>query len=114
MRWAIAGGPVEQGSGPATQRTGDAFLRARAAITRARERRDGLVVVSGDPDVDGLLDDLAPVLSEMLGGLTERQRTVGRLMLVSSLRQAEVAERLGISRASVSVTAARARVRSIG
>ncbi len=114
MRWVIAAGLVEPGSGPATERTGSAFLLARDALAERSRRRDGLVMVTGDPSADRLLDDLAPLLAEMLGALSPRQRLVARLMLVDDLRQAEVADHLGISRATVSVTAARAHVRSIG
>jgi DNA-directed RNA polymerase specialized sigma24 family protein len=114
MRWAVAAGPIEPGSGPATEWSGDAFLEARRIIDEARRRRDGLLVLTGDPAADRLLDDLAPLLAEMIDGLSRRQRVVARLMLVDDLRQAEVAERLGISRASVSVTAARGHVRSLG
>ncbi len=113
MRWAVAAGAIEPGTGPATERTGEAFLRARDAIEEARRRRDGLRIVTGDRRADVLLDDLAPLLAEMLDGLSRRQRVVARLMVVDQLRQAEVAEGLRISRASVSVTAGRAHVRSI-
>lgn len=113
VRWSIAAGSVEPGRGPATERTGEAFLRARQAIGRARVQRDALVVETGDDRADGLLADLAPVLAELLAGLTDRQREVARLLLVDRLRQAEVADRLRIRRATVSVIAARARLRSI-
>ncbi len=113
LRWAVAEGRIEPGSGPATERAGEAFHRARDAIERARARRDLLVVVTGEPGADRLLDAIAPVLGELADGLTVRQRDVARLMVVEGLRQAEVASRLGVSRASVSVTCERARVRSI-
>ena len=45
--------------------------------------------------------------------LTDRQREVARLLLVDGLRRAEAAERLGVSRATVSVIAARGRVRHL-
>ncbi len=114
MRWAIAAGAVDPGSGPATERTGAAFLAARDALGRARTRREGLVVVSGDPATDEILAGLGPVLAALLDDLTERQRQIGRLMLVDGLRQSEVAERLGISRPTVSVAVGRARIREIG
>jgi predicted DNA-binding protein (UPF0251 family) len=38
---------------------------------------------------------------------------IARLMLVERLRQSDVAERLGVSRATISVMAERARVRRI-
>jgi RNA polymerase sigma factor (sigma-70 family) len=69
--------------------------------------------VTGKEPADTLLADLAPVLAELLRGLSPRQRTVARLALLEGLRQAEVAERLGVSRATVSVTYGRAGVRSI-
>ena len=74
----------------------------------------GLVVESGDPPTDELLDDIAPLLAELLGDLTLRQRVVARLLLVEGLRRSEAAARLGVSRATVSVAAERAHVRSIG
>ena len=63
--------------------------------------------MTGDEDVDVLLDDLAPVLGRALADLSPAQRRVARLILVDGLRRSEVAERLGVSRATVSVTAER-------
>lgn len=114
MRWVVVAGAVDPGDGPATQRTGPAFLRARERLAEASARRDGLAMATGDPRTDALLDDVAPLLAELLGDLTERQRVVARLLLVEGLRQSQVAERLGVSRATVSVAADRAHVRSIG
>jgi RNA polymerase sigma factor (sigma-70 family) len=113
MRWAVVRGVVERGSGPATERGGEAYVHARGLIDLARRQRDGLLMVTGREPADTLLADLAPVLAELLEGLSTRQRTVARLALLDGLRQAEVAERLDVSRATVSVTYGRARVRSI-
>lgn len=113
MRWVIVAGEVDPGRGPATERTGPAFLRARALMERAKPARDHLVVETGDPGVDPLLADLAPLLPRLLAGLTARQREVARLIVLDGLRRAEVAERLGISRATVSVMADRALVREL-
>jgi DNA-binding CsgD family transcriptional regulator len=113
MRWSIAAGQVVRGSGPATERSGEAFLRARAGIEQAKAGRDLLVVSTGEPGADRLLDGLAPVLGEMLRSLTPRQRRVASLMLVEGLRQADVAERLHVARATVSVAHARGGIRSI-
>jgi predicted DNA-binding protein (UPF0251 family) len=113
MRWAIAAGDVEPGEGPTTQRTGPAFVAARELIDAARRRRDRLVVRSGDPEADELLDDIAPVLGTLLVELTDRQREVARLLLVDGLRQADAAARLDVARPTVSVAAERAHVRDI-
>jgi len=113
MRWAVAIGPVDAGSGPATERTGAAFLAAREAITRAKVQRDGLVVVSGAARTDTLLADVAPLLVILLDELTKRQREIARLMLVDGLRQADVADNLRIARPTVSVAVERARIREI-
>ncbi len=113
MRWAIAAGAIDPGPGPATEHSGEAFLRTRDAIERARARRDRLLIVTGDARADALLDGLAPLLAELLDGLTDRQRIVARAILVDGLRQSEVADRLGVRRATISVTHARARIRSI-
>jgi DNA-binding CsgD family transcriptional regulator len=113
MRWAVALGPVDPGRGPATERTGGAFLAAREAITRARRQRDGLLVVTGNPAIDTLLADMAPLLITLLDELTDRQREIARLMLVGGHRQADVAERLRIARPTVSVAVDRARIREI-
>jgi hypothetical protein len=105
---------VEPGRGPATERTGPAFLAARTtARSRPRARRDGLVVRVGDGPSDDLLAELGPLLADLLADLTERQRSIARLMLVDRLRQSEVAERVGVSRATISVMAERARIRRI-
>ncbi len=114
MRWVVVAGEIDAGRGPATQRTGAAFLRARERLAEATARRDGLLVSSGDPATDRLLDDLAPLLAELLAEMTDRQRVVARLILVGRLRRAEVAERLEVTRATVSVAADRAHVRAIG
>src|SRR5262245_54421200 len=113
MRWVIVAGAVEPGRGPATERTGPAFLAARTLLGQARTRRDGLVVRVGDARADDLLAELAPLLADLLADLTERQRSIARLMLVDHLRQSEVAERVGVSRATISVMAERARIRRI-
>lgn len=113
LRWAVAGGMIDPGHGPATQRTGPAFVRARDALSRARARRDELVAVSGDAEADALLADVAPLLAVLLADLSERQREVARMLLVEGLRQADVADRLGVSRATVSVLVDRGRVREI-
>lgn len=113
MRWVVAAGEVERGTGPATERTGPAFITARELSVTARRRRDRLLVRSGDPQTDALLDDVAPLLGVLLAELTERQRLVGRLLLVDGLRRSQVAERLDIARPTVSVVAERAHVRDL-
>ena len=113
MRWVIVAGRIEPGRGPATERTGPAFLDARRLLDHARARRDGLTVHVGDGRSDDLLAELAPLLGDLLADLTERQRAIARLMLVDGLRQSEVAERLEVSRATISVMADRARIRRI-
>ena len=113
MRWVVTVGPVAPGSGPATERTGAAFVRARETLATAKARRDLLLVRTGEPGADRLLDDLAPVLGEMLADLTSRQREIAWLALVEDLSQAEAAERLDIARATVSVAYRRGHIRSI-
>jgi DNA-binding CsgD family transcriptional regulator len=113
MRWVIVAGDVDPGTGPATQRTGPAFLRARDRLVEASKRGDNLLMSSGDPHTDSLLDRLAPLLAELLGDLTERQVAIGRLLIIEGLRQSEVADRLHVSRATVSVATDRAHIRSI-
>ena len=113
MRWAIAVGDVEPGEGPATQRTGEAFLAARAALDETRRRRTNLRIVTGVPQVDELLDDLAPVLGAALEELSPTQRRVAGLILVEGLRRSEVADRLHVSRATISVAAERGGVPSL-
>jgi len=113
MRWVIVAGEIDPGTGPATQRTGPAFLRARDRLAEASKRGDNLLISSGDPRTDSLLDRLAPLLAELLGDLTKRQVAIGRLLVIEGLRQSEVADRLHVSRATVSVAADRAHIRSI-
>lgn len=114
MRWAIALGSIARGRGPATERSGPAFIAARRRLAAAKAARDGLAVTTGDEGADRLFDDLAPLLAALIDELTSRQRTIARLLLVDGLRQADVAERLGVSRATVSVVAGRGKVREIG
>jgi hypothetical protein len=113
MRWVIAAGPVEPGEGPATQRTGPAFIEARRLIDLARRARHGLLARTGDAGVDVLLDDITPALGVLLDGLTDRQRVVGRLLVIDGLRHADAAQRLGIARPTVTVAADRAHLREI-
>jgi DNA-directed RNA polymerase specialized sigma24 family protein len=117
MRWVVVMGQADAdptgGLAPATERTGEGFVAARAAIEQARTGHERLVIVTGRPDVDSLLANLTPALIDMLDGLTERQRTVARLALIEDLRQSEVADRLKVRRATISVSFNRARVRSL-
>jgi hypothetical protein len=113
LRWAIVAGGIEPGSGPATERTGTAFHVAREALARAKAQRLGLVAITGDAATDALLADLGPLLPALLDELTPRQREIGRLIVVDELRRAEAAERLHVSRATVSVVADRGRVRHL-
>ena len=113
MRWVVVIGEVEPGHGPATRRTGAAFLLARETIELARRQRDTLLVRTGDPSADTLLEGTAPVLGALLVRLTDRQREIARLALEDGLRQSDIAERFGIRRATVSVAFTRADVRSL-
>ena len=117
MRWVIVRGEVDPdatgGKAPATERSGSAFVTARSAIEAARTSHERLVILTGRADVDALLADFAPALVDMLDGLTERQRAVARLALIEDLRQSEVADRLKVRRATISVSFSRARVRSL-
>ncbi len=114
MRWVVVAGDVDPGTGPATQRSGPAFIVARERLQTCVARRDRVAVVSGEQATDELLEGLAPLLGELLADLTTRQREIAWLMLVEGLRGSEVAERLHVSRATVSVAADRAHLRSLG
>jgi DNA-binding CsgD family transcriptional regulator len=114
MRWVVVAGEVDPGRGPATQRSGPAFISARERLAQSNTRRERVAIVSGDPPTDELLDGLGPLLGELLADLTDRQREIGRLILVEGLRRSDAADRLGVSRATVSVAADRAHLRSIG
>jgi hypothetical protein len=114
MRWVIVRGEVDRGRGPATQRSGPAFVAARERLTAAAARRERLAVVTGDPSTDELLDGMTPLLGDLLAELTPRQREIAWLLLVEGLRRADVADRLHVSRATVSVAADRAHLRGLG
>ena len=114
MRWVIVRGGVDPGEGPATQRSGPAFIAARERLATAGARREMVAAATGDIATDDLLDGLAPLLGELLGDLTDRQREVAWLILVERLKQAEAAARLRVRPATVSVSADRAHLRSIG
>jgi DNA-binding CsgD family transcriptional regulator len=113
MRWVVVAGQVDPGRGPATQRSGPAFIAARERLAAAATRRERLSVVSGDSATDELLDGTAPLLGQLLADLTDRQRQIGWLVLVEGLRRSEAAERLRVSRATVSVAADRAHLREL-
>jgi DNA-directed RNA polymerase specialized sigma24 family protein len=87
---------------------------ADAALHAAAARRELLIVRTGSDDADALLADLSPVLGRLLDDLTSSQRRLARLLLIEGVRQADAAELLGISRASVSVANGRARIHEIG
>lgn len=114
MRWVVVAGDVDPGHGPATQRSGTAFIAARERLAAAATSRARVSIASGDPPTDELLDGLAPLLGELLADLSGRQREIAWLVLVEGLRRSEAAERLGVSRATVSVAAERAHLRSVG
>jgi predicted DNA-binding protein (UPF0251 family) len=113
LRWAVVAGEVDRGAGPATERNGPAFRAARDLLERAKTRREGMAAITGDPGADSLLADLTPLLPALLAELTVRQREITRLLLVDGLRRSEAAERLRVSRATVSVIADRARARHL-
>ncbi len=113
MRWVVVFGQVEPGRGPATRRSGPAFVRARSLLEDARRQRDGLRCETSDAHADALLDRTAPALAAMIRGMTDRQRVVARMAIVDGLRQSEIAESLGIARATVSVASGRADVRNV-
>jgi DNA-directed RNA polymerase specialized sigma24 family protein len=113
MRWVIVRGAVDAGEGPATQRSGPAFIAARERLELAAARREAVAAQTGNPATDRLLDGVAPAFGELLGDLTPRQRQIGWQLLVEGLRQSEVAARLGVSRATISVAADRAHLRAI-
>ena len=85
----------------------------RAALDVAAARRELLIVRTGSEDADALLADLGPVLGRLIDDLTSSQRRLARLRLIDGVRQADAAEVLGISRASVSVANGRARIHEI-
>ncbi|HZC33859.1 MAG TPA: hypothetical protein VE640_11270 [Candidatus Bathyarchaeia archaeon] len=114
MRWVVVAGEVDPGRGPATQRSGPAFVAARERLAQANVRRERVSIVSGDTATDDLLHGLGPILGELLADLTRRQREIAWLLLVEGLRRSEAAERLDVSRATISVAADRAHLRSIG
>jgi DNA-binding CsgD family transcriptional regulator len=113
MRWVVVAGEVDPGRGPATQRSGPAFVAARERLAQANVRRERVAVVSGDAPTDDLLEGLGPVLGDVLADLTDRQREIAWLILVEGLRRSEAAERLHVTRATISVAADRAHLRSI-
>jgi DNA-binding CsgD family transcriptional regulator len=114
IRWACVRGVVDEGQGPATQRTGPAFAAARAALEEVHTGHERLLIRTGRADVDELLAGMTPALMDLLEGLTPRQRAVARLALIDGLRQSEVADRLGVRRATISVSFGRSKVQAIG
>jgi DNA-binding CsgD family transcriptional regulator len=96
---------------------GDAGLPGSAAafeaLKAARAAHEMLVLRTGRADIDRLLADMTPALAGLLGDMTARQRAVARMALLEGLRQSEVARRLGVRRATVSVSFARARIQSL-
>jgi predicted XRE-type DNA-binding protein len=110
LRWVCIRGAVDPGEGPATQRTGSAFLAARAALEAAQATHERLVIRIGRAYADELLDGMTPAMADLLNALTTRQKAVARLALIEGFRQSEVAERLKVRRATISVSFARGKV----
>lgn len=86
---------------------------SEAALDAASAARELLVVRTGSAAADTMLADLAPVLGRLLDDMTPSQRRLARLLLLDGHRQADAAEILGISRASVSVAHGRARIHEV-
>ena len=103
LRWGIGAGGDDA----------SATTRAALALRSARECGTELGFATGDPWRDALLVDLALALAALLDDLTPRQAEIASLVLLHGARQAEVAEALGVSRATVSVAVARGRLRAI-
>jgi DNA-binding CsgD family transcriptional regulator len=113
LRWAIVEGRLEAAGDGGSPRADGLVESARRTLELARRRRELLVIRTGEPGADRLLDGIAPLLGELLDDLTDRQKVVARMLLVDGLRQADVADALGVSRATVSVLVRRGRIRSI-
>jgi hypothetical protein len=90
-----------------------ASTRAAAALQLARERGVEVGFATGDPWRDTLLADLELALSALLDDLTPRQAEIARLVLLHGARQVEVAQALGVSRATVSVAVSRGHLPAI-
>ena len=113
VRWALVEGVLDPGRGGIARRAERLLVEARRSVELARTRRDRLIVRTGDEGADRLLDGIAPLLIDLLDDLSDRQRVVARLLLVDGLRQADVADALAVSRATISVMVGRGRIRSI-
>jgi DNA-binding CsgD family transcriptional regulator len=113
LRWALVEGELGPAGDGARPLAGALVADARRTLELARLRRERLLIRTGEPGADRLLDGLAPLLGELLDELTDRQRVVARMLLLDGLRQADVADALGVSRATISVLVGRGRIRSI-
>jgi DNA-directed RNA polymerase specialized sigma24 family protein len=99
--------------GVAVVETADPAAAAVEALEAGEHARQPITTFTGDTLADTVLADLTPGFAALLAGLTDRQREVGRLLLVDGLRRSEVATALGISRPTVSVMVDRARLREL-
>jgi DNA-binding CsgD family transcriptional regulator len=113
VRWGIAQGALEAGGGDLADRARTPIAAADEAIGVGRARRDHLIVRTAVEGADRLLDGIAPLLVDLLDDLSDRQRIVARLILLDGLRQADVADELEVSRATVSVMVGRGRIRAV-
>lgn len=114
MRWGIAVGMIDSGTGTAIRRTGEAFLMARAAIVKAKTSKRKIAISTGFPRVDRLFYLALGLWRASLDELTARRRTLAFLFLVEGLPQSQIATDLGVSRATVSVIISRGKIREIG
>ncbi len=103
LHWTVVADSKQRTDEPSADRRGGVQPRAGGRA----------VVRTGSDHEDRLLEDLLPALFDQLDELTERQRTVVRLALVDGLRQSQVAARLGVKRATVSISFERSHVGSL-
>jgi len=86
----------------ATEMDGPAFHLAREALARVKGKKSGLLVCSGDQEIDKPLNSILSLFWAVKGGWTERQREVANFYLSHGApTHAEVAEHFGVSQPAI-------------
>jgi hypothetical protein len=105
MRWALVSGLVNIPTGPATDGDGEAYVRASSLLDSMRNSGELLHIETGDVNFDHRLAVFAPWIGDWVANLTDQQRAVLEVHLISApevTQHKTIALRAGVSSSVVS------------
>jgi len=98
-----------------TEMDGPAFHRAREALEGVKEKKSGLLIRSGDKELDETLNPILHLLWAVRSGWTDRQREVINFYLSHGApTHAEVARHFGVSQPAVTKILLAAHAKAVG